>query len=264
MLATSPLSVFHGDCRDLLKQLPAVGQQSVHPEATLIFGDPPDNLGLNYGDYADKIPGPHYYGWMDCLIRDSLRKTCCFWLSYYYEHDLEIKNSVFNLRRYDRPSLRDKTFIWRYTFGQHNNNDFGSGFRYLLRLHRPGATFNPEAIRIPSIRQYLGDPRANPDGRVPDDVWEYPAIFDEPRIVGNSPQRRKWHPTQHPEELLERIVLMHTNRHDLVVDLFGGTGSMIRVCKKLQRRCVVAELDANYCDRIAEENGVPILKSINS
>src|SRR5690606_29762098 len=138
------------------------------------------------------------------VIRRALRVADCFWLSYYWKHDLEIKHRVRNIIKHERPSVSVKTFIWRFTFGQYVDSDCGSGFRFLLRFCKPSAKLRPDSIRVPSRRMELGDARsAGP--RVPDDVWEFP------RIPGNSKERRAWHPTQHPEDLIRRIILLHSD-----------------------------------------------------
>jgi len=47
--------------------------------------------------------------------------------------------------------------------------------------------------------------------------------------------------TPKPELLLERIIHIATNAGDLVVDLFGGSGTTAAVAHKMRRRWVVAE-----------------------
>lgn len=236
--------IFQGSCTKLLDQIEYV---------PLIFADPPDNLGLKYNYYLDNRLD--YYDWLKWIIAKALDKTDCFWLSYYWKHDLKIKYDVYNLIR-KRPHVSVKTFIWRFTFGQHNNYDFGSGFRYLLRFVKPSAKFNPNSIRVQSKRQMLGDARANATGRVPDDV------FDFPRVTGNSKERRKWIPTQHPEALIQRIILMHSDPDDLVVDLFGGSGTTLRVALSNGRRAIVSEIDSEYCRMMSAETGLPILEKL--
>ena len=94
----------------------------------------------------------------------------------------------------------------------------------------------------------IGDVRsAGP--RVPDDVWDFP------RVVGNAKERRSWHPTQHPLALMERIIKFSTKPGDLVLDYFAGTGTTLRACMKLDRSCVAADIDLNYCNKIVEETG---------
>ncbi len=234
--------IFHGDCVDMLEQMEYV---------PLIIADPPDNLGLKYNSYVDKRHD--YYDWLDYVIIKSIQKTDCFWLSYYFKHDIEIKYRIYPFLK-KNPHIKTKTFIWRYTFGQHNNHDFGSGFRFLLRFMKPNAICHPK--RIQSKRQLLGDMRANPKGRIPDDV------FDFPRVVGNAKERCKWHPTQHPEALIRQIILAHSDPDDLVVDLFGGTGTTLRVALAEGRRALVAEIDPEYCQHMSQESGVQIVKEI--
>lgn len=242
------MRVINEDCRVHL-------QECAPGDYDTIFADPPDNLGLKYNDYRDKVDLACYYqGLIHPVLMESMRIAKIVWLSYYWAHDLEIKAIVWRLLRNWRPSWRAKTFIWRYTFGQHNPRDCGSGFRYLLRLSSP--TWRPDVsgIRTPSVRQALGDKRADPRGRVPDDVWEFDAdgIWTEfPRVVGNSAERREWHPTQHPEGLVERILRLSGSRK--VLDCFLGTGTTLRVARKLGIEADGCEIDKSYCERIRSE-----------
>lgn len=236
----SPI-IYNGDCLDVLSALERV---------PMIFADPPDNLGLEYAGYKDKKKDDDYYNWIELVVRKALRVCDIFWLSYYWSHDLEIKSRVRNFLKLERPSVSVKTFIWRYTFGQYNDKDCGSGFRFLLRLSKPNAVLYPDNIRVISRRMELGDSRAS-GPKVPDDVWEFP------RVVGNSPERRSWHPTQHPEDLMRRIINFSTKPGDTFVDLFGGTGTSIRAA--FQRRPVICEISKQYCEKLKEEHPSAIL-----
>lgn len=222
------------------------------PRVDCVFMDPPDNIGLDYSIYKDKRPLEDYHNWLELLIMKSMRLSPVVWLSYYWQHDIEVKYRVRNIIKYRHPTYEAKTFIWRYTFGQHLDTDCGSGFRYILRLARRGVSFNTDEIRIESERQRLGDKRANPDGRVPDDVW------DLPRVTGNSAERRPWHPTQHPEALLERILRLSNAKS--CADPFAGTGTTLRVAKRLGLDCHTSDLDLGYCIHISQENDEPLAK----
>lgn len=50
--------------------------------------------------------------------------------------------------------------------------------------------------------------------------------------------------TPKPESLLERIIHIATNPDELVVDIFGGSGTTAAVAHKMRRRWVVAERNA--------------------
>jgi site-specific DNA-methyltransferase (adenine-specific) len=121
---------------------------------------------------------------------------------------------------------------------------------------REGTELYPDAIRVPSWRQIHGDKRANPDGRVPGDV------FDFPRVVGNSKQRRPWHPTQLHEGLYERCVKLSCAPDDTVCDIFAGTGTLARVCQVTGNPCTLIEMDSAYCKEIALEHDLHSVHSV--
>jgi site-specific DNA-methyltransferase (adenine-specific) len=54
------------------------------------------------------------------------------------------------------------------------------------------------------------------------------------------------HPTQKPEKLLAKIVLASSNKGDVVMDPFLGSGTTSVVAKKLGRRYVGIEIDETY------------------
>ena len=79
-------------------------------------------------------------------------------------------------------------------------------------------------------------------------------VFDFPRVTGNSKQRRPWHPTQLNEGLVERCLKLTTPPGGTVLDPFGGTGTTLRVCKRINLPCTLIEVDRDYCQQIAKEN----------
>ncbi len=64
------------------------------------------------------------------------------------------------------------------------------------------------------------------------------------------PKRSKEHPTMKPVALLERAINNSSKKKELVVDLFGGSGSTLIACEATGRRCAIVELDPLYCDVI--------------
>lgn len=216
----------------------------------LIFFDPPDNIGLNYGGYISDNRSD-YYQWLELLILKSMFLSKVVWISYYHKHDLKIKSMVNWIINTIKPSWKARTFIWRFTFGQYRETDCGSGYRPILRLSSPGVKWN--CPRVISKRMLLGDKRAA-GLRVPDDVWEFP------RVVGNSEERRAWCPTQHPEALIGRIVKMSIGESPRVLELFTGSGTMIRVVKQLNNNRNIdidldtVELSSEYCKKLRAEH----------
>tara|TARA_R110000823_G_C15911199_1_gene497770 strand:+ start:188 stop:1453 length:1266 start_codon:yes stop_codon:yes gene_type:complete len=58
------------------------------------------------------------------------------------------------------------------------------------------------------------------------------------------------HPTQKPVELIEKAISNSSKSQDIVIDVFGGSGSTLIACEKTARDCRMMELDPKYCDVI--------------
>ena len=234
-------TLINANCLDYL--------QSGHQTWTTIFADPPDNIGLGYANYRDKLPDAEYVKLLSDWLHAFVYKAKTVWFSYNARWTFHVGGIVAGMLDRVR-GLEAKPCVQTFTFGQHCHHDLGNNHRPLLRLRWFDAPLCPDAIRVPSWRQENGDKRADPRGRVPGDV------FDFTRVVGNSKQRRPWHPTQLNEGLVERCIKLTTGEGDSVLDPFGGTGTTLRVCKAINRICTLIELDPGYCDKIVEEHNL--------
>lgn len=58
------------------------------------------------------------------------------------------------------------------------------------------------------------------------------------------------HATQKPVKLSATSILNTTNENNVVLDLFGGSGSTLIACEQLNRKCYMMELDPRYVDVI--------------
>lgn len=58
------------------------------------------------------------------------------------------------------------------------------------------------------------------------------------------------HPTQKPIELIEPIIGFASGKNQIILDLFGGSGSTLIACEKTNRKCFMSELDPQYIDVI--------------
>jgi modification methylase len=93
-------------------------------------------------------------------------------------------------------------------------------------------TFNYEALKA-----------GNEDIQMRSD-WLFPLCTGEERLKGRD--GKKLHPTQKPEALLARVMLAASRPDDLVLDPFCGTGTTGAVARRLRRRFIGIERDANY------------------
>jgi DNA modification methylase len=64
------------------------------------------------------------------------------------------------------------------------------------------------------------------------------------------PQRNDVHPTMKPIALIEYPLCNSSRGGDVVLDLFGGSGSTLIACEKHSRSARLMELDPKYCDVI--------------
>ena len=55
------------------------------------------------------------------------------------------------------------------------------------------------------------------------------------------------HPTQKPEKLMAKLILASSNKGDVVLDPFMGSGTTCVVASKLERAYVGIETDKTYC-----------------
>ena len=76
-------------------------------------------------------------------------------------------------------------------------------------------------------------------GRKQGDVW----MIDRPK-------RSKEHPTMKPVMLCAKAISNSAPRGSIVLDTFGGSGSTLTACEKLNRRGLMMELDPLYCEVI--------------
>ena len=66
----------------------------------------------------------------------------------------------------------------------------------------------------------------------------------------NKPAANRDHPTSKPVSLVERAILNSSGPGDVIVDLFGGSGSTLIACHRRARKCRLMEIDPLYADVI--------------
>jgi len=64
--------------------------------------------------------------------------------------------------------------------------------------------------------------------------------------------KNEYHPTQKPVALAERAIKNSSQVKNIVLDFFGGSGSTLIACEKLNRKCYMMEISEMYCDVIIE------------
>jgi len=79
------------------------------------------------------------------------------------------------------------------------------------------------------------------DDRTLSNVWEIPR-----------PKKSELHPTMKPLEVIAKAINDASVKNDIVLDLFGGSGSTLIACEQTNRICYMMELDESYVDVIVK------------
>jgi len=221
----------------------------IENKVDLAFANPPYNYKVKYdGDQTkDNRSAENYCEWVENVIFQlcqMIRDGGTLWWLCPAEDGEWVWPA---LRRYGT-LLYGQPIIWHERFSQYQQKQLTKDYRLLfpLKIGFKRPIFNGDDIREQSVRQQMGDKRANPDGRVPGHVWVVR------RLQGTAQDRMDWHPAQLPPEPLERIVCGWTNKNDTILDAFAGLGSMGVVCLRNQRKFIGIEQSAHYCNKMWE------------
>jgi DNA modification methylase len=234
--------VYLGDVMELLRQLP---DQSID----MIYSDPDYNVGVKYGDKSYSVSFDRYIEWYIELCRESLRVLKddgnMFLINY------PKQNAHLRVRYLDDACYEVLDYAWVYNSNiGHSPKRFTTAHRSILHCRKTqNNRFYKENVAVPyqnptdkRIKRNLahGSP-----GRMPYD-WFY---FD---LVKNVSKEKTFHACQIPQELAEMLIKASTMPGDTVLIHFGGSGSEIEVCQRLNRNFVSAEIDVKYYQMIMD------------
>jgi len=225
----SNIEIIMGDAVEELRKLEA-------SSVDLIVADPPYNLGKNYGNNQDSKGFEEYLSFSKKWSTEAhriLKPTGTLYvfmgfrfISYIY-HILDRELGMFF----------NSWIVWHYTQGMGRKKGFSPRHDDILMFTKSKRyKFNLDSVRVP--QKYYRD-RNNMRGANPGDVW----IFSHVHYCNENRQK---HPTQKPEGLIERMVLASTDKGDLVVDPFCGSGTTLRVCQQLERDAIGMEINPEY------------------
>lgn len=127
--------------------------------------------------------------------------------------------------------------VWAYDFGGRSKRRWPAKHDTILwyAVDPKHYTFNYDAIdRIPYMAPGLVGPDKAKRGKTPTDVWWQ-------TIVPTSGKERTGYPTQKPLRILERIVAVHSNPGDRVLDMFAGSGTTGEAAARAQRQFVLID-----------------------
>ena len=127
--------------------------------------------------------------------------------------------------------------VWAYDYGARSKRRWSAKHDNILWYAKdPGAyTYRYDDIdRIPYMAPGLVGPAKAARGKTPTDVWWQ-------TIVSPNGREKTGYPTQKPVAILNRIVAVHSNPGDLVLDFFAGSGTTGEAAVRNGRRAVLVD-----------------------
>jgi site-specific DNA-methyltransferase (adenine-specific) len=137
---------------------------------------------------------------------------------------------------FGRPNFKNE-IIWSYDFGGRSKSRWSSKHDNILwYVKNPkNYTFNfSDMDRIPYMAPGLCGPEKAARGKTPTSVWWS-------TIVPTNGKERTGYPTQKPLKILERIVKIHSNPGDELLDCFAGSGSFGEAALKHGRNATLVD-----------------------
>ncbi len=234
--------VYMEDIIELLKKLP---DNSVD----LVYGDPDYNVGIKYGDKTYTKNFNEYIEWYIKLAAESLRvlkDTGNMFLINYPK-----QNAYVRVKFLDNACYEVYDYIWVYnTNVGHTPKRFTTAHRSILHCKKTkNNKFYKENVAVPyknpTDKRIMQNIANGSKGRMPYD-WFY---YD---LVKNVSKEKTFHACQIPQKLSEMLIKSCTMPEDIVLILFGGSGSEIEICKTLKRQFISSEIDEKYYNMILD------------
>jgi modification methylase len=244
-MTLEPDQIIVGDCIEQLARLP---EKSVD----LVFADPPYNLQLGgdllrpdnskvdaVDDDWDRFASFEAYdaftnAWLTACRR-VLKDDGALWVIGSYHNIFRVGRAVQDLGFW---ILND--VVWRKSNPMPNfkGTRLANAHETLIWAAKSrGArryTFNYDALKM-----------ANDELQMRSD-WTLPLCTGEERVKDET--GAKAHPTQKPEALLHRVILASTRPGDIILDPFFGVGTTGAAARRLGRRFIGIEREANYAE----------------
>ena len=127
--------------------------------------------------------------------------------------------------------------VWAYDYGARSKSRWSAKHDNILWYAKDPSnyTFNHDEMdRIPYMAPGLVGPEKAARGKTPTDVWWH-------TIVPTNGKEKTGYATQKPLGILERIVKVHSNPGDLVLDFFAGSGTTGEAAAKHGRRFIMVD-----------------------
>jgi len=222
-------------------------------KVNMVYSDPPYNISL---DYHKGVSGKKQYGGKqtnDSLseeaYRDFLKQTMQNALLFaednlhmFYWCDENYVGLIQSLFK-ELGLTNRRTCLWiKNNFNLTPQVAFNKGYEPCCYATKKNPYLNPDSSKATEIL----NKEIEIGNRTIDDILDIFNIWLAKRLSGNQYQ----HPTEKPVTLHERPLRRCTKAGDIILDLFGGSGSTLIACEQMKRICYMVELEPIFVDLI--------------
>lgn len=222
----------------------------------LIVTSPPYNIDIKYGNstrngktiyskgikYADKLPESKYRSMLSKVFSECkrvLKDDGSIWVNIKNRYDGNKIITPFWIENYFQGLYLKNLIIWNFDWGGSTSKRFAPRYEFVFwyTMNNKHYHFNLEDVKIPALN-YRPD-RYKSQMKNPSDVWKIP-------MVSGNFLERTGHPAQYPEKLVERIILVSSDKGNIILDPFMGSGTTAVVAEQLGRHYIGYEIIPEY------------------
>jgi len=243
MINVNENRLIHGDCLEVMKHIP---DESIN----LVLTSPPYKADKEYEEWKSLNDYKKFVEEWTKLAIKILANNGSLWINLGYTKTG--KNTTLPLSYLYFPIINIsfiQEIVWHYEGGMSYKKRFTHRTERWMWFSKDtdNMTFNLDDVRDLSLNR-TKDKRNHPLGKNPTDYWYFDRVVSG---TGKVKEKTK-HPCQFPEKMIERIILACSNKNDIVLDPFIGSGTTAKVALDLNRRFIGIEKEKKYYD-IAKE-----------
>ncbi len=228
--------IIQGDVLKVMRQIP---DNSIH----LAITSPPYNVGKEYDNHNDKMDYQEYLNWLNDVWKETQRvlvpggrfalNIAPTGIKDFVPIHHDFTNQLRKLEMKFRTEIiwYKQTMLKRTAWGSWKspaNPHIVPSWEYILVFSKNGD-------------KLYGDPKdaditAEEFKEFSDGFWEI------------QPERqRNGHPAPFPEDLIYRLIKFYSYKGNVILDMFGGTGTVAVVSHKIDRKFIHIDISKEYC-----------------
>jgi DNA modification methylase len=225
---------------DCLQYLKTLDDNSVD----MVLTDPPYAIGFDGGKGWDSQwkTESDYLDWCDEWSRECVRvlkpgRMMVVWGT--LKTDTFIKYKLM-LSGYEGMFSQNE-IVWSYNWGGRIKNNFARKHEYAWCYSKGKEfLFNDSEIRVErKLKKNIRTGKDYEEGTIPTCIWEKNNHTTSKDYCG-------WHPTTKNIEILQRFIGAYTEKGDVVLDIFMGSGSTAVAAERCGRTYIGCERDVEY------------------